>query len=241
MQLVAFVVVQDKVADEPLEIVVEPAEPLARRSTVGGTAPPDMLTFTDLLVLPPGPVQVIVMVLLEVTGPQLLRVPLVPTLPLQFVVATDALAVQLVAFVLLQTERTRLPDGTVTVPVEPLTVKFTLGSTGEPDTFTLTESVALPPAVRLHVSVNVRFEVIFVALKEPLVGRLPLQAPEEVQVLALVELHDRATLLPDATVIGPLLPLARKSTVTDGGGGAAPMFTVTESEALPPGPVHVKL
>lgn len=70
LQLVAFVVVQLKVADEPLLMVVEPGEPFARRSTVGaaglgvvvGAGVGAALTFTvtESLLLPPGPVQVIV-------------------------------------------------------------------------------------------------------------------------------------------------------------------------------------
>ena len=67
---------------------------------------------------------------------------------------------------------------------------------------------------------------------EPLMGRLPDQAPEAVQAVALVDDQVRTALPPLATVLG----LAPKLTV---GAGFALTVTVVDCTALPPLPLQV--
>jgi hypothetical protein len=66
---------------------------------------------------------------------------------------------------------------------------------------------------------------------EPLIGWLPLQAPEAVQEVAFVEDQVRTALLPLTTVLG----LADSVTV----GMGCVTETVADCEALPPAPVQV--
>lgn len=98
----------------------------------------------------------------------------------------------------------------------------------------LTETVvdcdALPPAP-LQVRVNVEFEVRAPVDCDPLVGRVPDQAPEAVHEVALVEVQVSVVLLPLVT----LACLAFKLTV----GEDALTDTVVDCETLPPGPLHV--
>jgi hypothetical protein len=68
---------------------------------------------------------------------------------------------------------------------------------------------------------------------DPLVALLPLQAPEAVQEVALVEDHDSVELPPLAMVLG----LALKLTV----GARGVTVTVADCSALPPAPVQVSL
>ena len=70
---------------------------------------------------------------------------------------------------------------------------------------------------------------------EPLVPRVPVQPPEAVHEVALVELQLRVELPPNATVVG----LALKLTV-----GAGDVVTVTVADwgaLLPPAPVQVSV
>lgn len=68
---------------------------------------------------------------------------------------------------------------------------------------------------------------------EPCVARLPDQAPEALQEVALVEDQLRVALPPLETALGPTL----KSTV-----GAADLTdTVAACEALPPGPEQLRV
>jgi hypothetical protein len=68
---------------------------------------------------------------------------------------------------------------------------------------------------------------------EPLVGSLPLQPPEAMQDVALVECQVNVALAPLAIVLG----FAVKLTV----GTGCVTDTVADCEALPPEPVHAKV
>lgn len=65
-----------------------------------------------------------------------------------------------------------------------------------------------------------------------LVAWVPVQPPEAVQLVALVELQVSVEDPPLATLAGFAV------SVTDGGGGGAETVTVADCEALPPGPVQ---
>ncbi|MBS0375267.1 MAG: hypothetical protein JSR73_11855 [Proteobacteria bacterium] len=67
---------------------------------------------------------------------------------------------------------------------------------------------------------------------ELLVASAPVQPPEAVQLVALVEVHVSVDVPPLATLVG----FAVK--VTEGIGGGEAMLTVTDCDALPPAPVH---
>ncbi len=66
----------------------------------------------------------------------------------------------------------------------------------------------------------------------PCTALLPDQAPDAVQPVALVAVQFSVALPPLSTALGPTL------NVTVGAGEA--MVTVTDCEALPPGPVQVR-
>lgn len=68
----------------------------------------------------------------------------------------------------------------------------------------------------------------------PLVATAPAQAPEAEQLVALVEDHVRVAAPPGATLLG-----AAVSTTVGAGGGVT--VTVTDCEALPPGPLQVRV
>jgi len=122
----------------------------------GAKAPPTTFTYIDLPAMPPGPSQVTERLLLLVMGPTLGLVPANPTGPLQLVVGSDALAVQEVALVDDQAVVTMLFAGSGPpdpqpihlrqLPVEPLTVKLTVGAVKGMalETLTRTQSEAVP-------------------------------------------------------------------------------------------------
>jgi hypothetical protein len=88
----------------------------------------------------------------------------------------------------------------------------------------------VPPGPE-HVSENDEFVVRAPVLWVPLAGRAPLQAPDALHAVALVELHVSVAAPPLTTVEGAALSVAV--------GGAA-MVTVTVATGLaPPGSVHV--
>jgi hypothetical protein len=68
---------------------------------------------------------------------------------------------------------------------------------------------------------------------DPLVASVPVQPPDAVQEVALVEVHVRVALLPDTTVVG----LAPKLTV----GAGVVTVTLADAEPLPPVPVQVSV
>ena|SRR3989338_3883280 len=92
------------------------------------------------------------------------------------------------------------------------------------------------PPTPLQVKVNVVAEVIGGEVSPVLeVDFPPDQPPEAVHEVALVDVHDNVTVLPETTKIDESEPLVLISTV---GGGT--MFTVTLSTVdVPPGPVQV--
>ena len=68
---------------------------------------------------------------------------------------------------------------------------------------------------------------------DPLVASVPVQLPEAVQEVVLVELHVRLEPLPDTTLVG----LALKLTV----GAGVVTVTLADAEPLPPVPVQVRV
>jgi len=123
--------------------------------------------------------------------------------------------------------------------VEPLKGRFvglaerlTTGADGAA-TMTLTESFAFPP-LPLHDRTKLLLAVNVLMVWEPEVDLLPDQSPEAVQlvVLLLVQLNVVEPLK------GRLVGLAERLTRGAEGGETV---TLTESLALPPGPLHDKL
>jgi hypothetical protein len=190
----------------------------ALRVTVGAGV--ETVTVAVCAALPPGPVQVSVkdwsLVKLPVEAE-----PLVGSLPLQ-----PPEAVQEVAFVEVQLKVAPLPLVTVLGFAE----IFTVGADWV--TETLADCEALPPApVQVIVKVVLAFNAPVDC--EPLTARLPLQPPLAVQDVALVADHVNVELPPAVIDDG----LACKVTV----GAAADAVTVAVCDALPPGPVQVRV
>lgn len=99
-------------------------------------------------------------------------------------------------------------------------------------TETTTLCVAEPPApVQMSVYLVVAVSAAVVCV--PLVASEPLQPPEAVQPVALVEDHVSAEVPPLATVVGLAV------SVTVGAGDVT--VTVADWLALPPAPVHVRV
>jgi hypothetical protein len=190
----------------------------ALKVTVGAGV--ETVTVALCAALPPGPVQVRVkvwsLVRLPVEADPLIGLP-----PLQ---PPDA--VQEVAFVEVHAKVALLP----LVMVLGLADRFTVGNGWVTDT--LADWEALPPA-----PVQVIVKVVLASSSpvdwEPLTARLPLQPPLAVQDVALVADHVSVELLPEAIDEG----LACKLTV----GAAADAVTVAVCDALPPGPVQVRV
>jgi len=104
---------------------------------------------------------------------------------------------------------------------------------GGAETLTVTDWLALPPGP-LQASVKVVVALSAPVLVVPLVGSLPDQPPEAVQLLALVEDQLNIADPPLLTVVG----LALRLTV---GLTGAETLTVTDRLALPPGPLQVSV
>jgi len=104
---------------------------------------------------------------------------------------------------------------------------------GGAETLTVTDWLALPPRP-LQASVKVVVALSAPVLALPLVGSLPDQPPEAVQLLALVEDQLSIADPPLLTVVG----LALRLTV---GLTGAETLTVTDWLALPPGPLQVSV
>jgi len=165
---------------------------------------------------PPAPEHVNVYVESPVIGPTLCE-PLVANAPDQ---APDA--AQLVAFV--------LDHVSVVLPFAATPCGFAVRVAVGDAAVTVTAALcdALPP-LPVHVNVNVELPVSAPVLCVPEVVRLPLHAPDAVQLVAFVELHVSIDAAPDATLVGDAL-------IDTVGTGA----TVTDAvcEAEPPAPVH---
>jgi len=178
------------------------------------------VTVIVSLPVPPVPVQVRVKVEVAESAP-VLAVPLVALDP-----DHAPLAVQLAALVALQVSVDDPPLATVSG----LAVSVTTGA-GATVTVTL---LAADPPVPLHASVYVVVEAT-VTDWVPLVALPPLQPPEAVQLVALVELQVSVDVAPLATVVG----LA--DSVTVGAGGGVPAVTVTDWLVVPPVPVQANV
>lgn len=140
--------------------------------------PPDSVTVVEALVAPPAPVQLSVKVLAAPSAPVLAE-PEVARLPLQ-----PPEAVQEVALVDVQLSVEDPPLATMAG----LALKATVGAGMGALTATLALALALPPGpVQLSVNDVVALSAAEVSL--PDVTRLPLQPPEAVHAVALVELQ----------------------------------------------------
>ena len=104
---------------------------------------------------------------------------------------------------------------------------------GGAETLTVTDWLALPPGP-LQASVKVVVALNAPVLALPLVGSLPDQPPEAVQLLALVE--DQLSIADPPLLI--VVGLALRLTV---GLTGAETLTVTDWLALPPGPLQVSV
>lgn len=102
---------------------------------------------------------------------------------------------------------------------------------------TVTWSDAVPPLPE-HCSVNVAVLLSAGVDSLPDIPRLPLQPPDAVHEVALVDVHVSIAVSLTATLVG----LAVNDTVGAGGGGGgggeAEIFTVTERPTVPPAPVQ---
>jgi len=118
-----------------------------------------------------------------------------------------------------------------------LAVSITVGAAGDDAvTVTIAEAVALPPPP-LQLRVNVLLAAVSApVLAEPAVARLPVHAPEAVQLVAFAEDQVSELLPPLATLVG----LAAIFTV---GAGVDDVLTVTiaEAVALPPAPLQLRV
>ena len=151
--------------------------------------------------------------------------PLVALAPLQL-----PLAVQLVAFDEFHVSVVDPP----LVTVVGVAVSVTDGAvTGETNTFT--DCMVDPPAPE-HVSANAELAVSAPVEADPDVVLLPVQLPDAVQAVALVDVQVSVDESPDATVVGTAV------IVSVGGwdppdGGTTPAITVPA--AVPPAPLQV--
>jgi hypothetical protein len=136
-------------------------------------------------------------------------------------------AVQLVALAVAQVSVDALPLATL----DGLALNDTVGAAGA-ETVTVADWDAEPPApvqVRVNFVVAVRAAVAW----EPAVGSAPLQPPEAVQAVALVDDQVRADVAPLLTVAG------FAASVTAGAGVVTD--TVADCAALPPLPLQVSV
>jgi hypothetical protein len=225
--LVALAPVQAPEAVQPVALVEDQVSEalapfamvwgLAEMVTVGGGGV--TVTVADWERLPPLPVQLSEKVLVFVNGP-------VDSVPLTALAPAHAPeAVQPVALV----------DDQVSVALAPLATVCglapiaTVGGGGV--TVTSADCEALPPTP-VQVSEKALVPVRMPVDCEPLVPLTPAQAPEAVQLLALVDDHVNVELAPLGTVCGAGV------IVTVGGGGAVTV-TVADSRRLPPLPAQV--
>jgi len=121
--------------------------------------------------------------------------------------------------------------------VAPLGVRLTVGAAAGGATLTVTDLLAVAPAVLAQVSVKVLPVARGPRSSEPAVALAPVQAPEAVQPVALVEVQVSVTVLPDSTVSA----FEVKTSVGAGGGGGGAAVTVTVVVAEMPPQVSVEL
>jgi hypothetical protein len=217
VQLVAFV--DDHVSEllPPLLTLVG----LAVKATVGTGAELETATVTDLLAVPPSPLQLSVNVLLAAVSAPVLAEPPVARLPDH---APEA--VQLVALV---DDHVRVEDSPLATLVGfAVSVKVGAGAV----VVTVTERLVVPPPP-VQVNVNVVFAFSAEVAWLPLVAFEPLHPPEAVQLDALVAVHVRVDDPPLTTEVG----LAVRVTA----GAFEATFTLAVRLALPPAPVQVSV
>lgn len=180
------------------------------------------LTVTDAVcdAEPPAPVQVSVKLVVAARAAVLCD-PAVGSLPAQ-----PPEAVQVVAFV----------DVQVKVEVPPLATVLGLAvidTVGAGAVTVIVADCAAEPPAPVHVSVNLVVAVRAAVACEPAVGSLPVQPPEAVQAVALVDDQVKAEVAPLFTVVGFAVKVtAGAGVVTD---------TVADWAALPPLPVQVSV
>ena len=148
------------------------------------------VTVTERAAEPPGPVQLKVKMVVAASVPVEVPPLLVGFDPLQ-----PPLAVQALAFVVLQLSIATLPEVT-TIGVE---VSVMVGA-GE-ETVTVNDAVPMPPRP-LQSSVKDDVLPSAVISSVPLVGLLPLHAPEAVHAVALVAFQSSVVEPPESTVAG---------------------------------------
>lgn len=220
---VALVELQDSDAELPWTI----AFGTALNATVGGGFAGITLTVTACEAVPPAPEQISANVVLAVR-PARASEPLSPLVPLH-----PPVAVQAVALVAVQ----------LSVVVPPLAIvdgvalsEIEGGGSAPGDlTVTFTDCVAAPP-LPLHVNANDALTVSGPVLAVPDTGLTPLQLPDAVQPLALLELHVSVAAAPELTLAGDT---DSETEVPDAPLFAGVTFAVTVWPAVPPGPVHV--
>ena len=134
---------------------------------------------------------------------------------------------QLVALVEVQVRVDALP----LLTLAGLALKDTVGAAGA-DTVTVADCDA-EPAAPVHVSVNFVVAVRACVDVEPAVASEPLQPPEAVQEVALLDDHVK-------TDVAPLLTVAGFAVRVTAGAGVV-TETVADCTALPPLPVQVSM
>ncbi len=138
----------------------------------------------------------------------------------------DPEALQLVAFVVLHANWDALPD--VTLVGDALNV--TVGATVV--TVTLAVCDTLPP-LPAQASVKLELAVSAPVLWVPEVPFAPPQAPDAVQLVALVVVQDKLDAFPDCTLVG--------NAVSVNVGSVAFTVTAAVCDSDPPTPVHVSV
>lgn len=222
VQPVALVLVQLRVDELPLVTVVG----VALRVTVGTVGPAATVTVTDCAAVPPSPVHVSVYVVVAAI-PVRVSEPVTALAPAQ---PPDA--VQLAALLDDQFSVVEPPLATVVG----IAVSVTDGAAGWV-TVTLTDCVADPPAP-VQVNANAEFAVRAPVDALPDVALVPLQLPEAVHVVALVDDQVSVAADPVTTDAGAT------ASVTDGACGAVGgcvTLAVTVWPAVPPAPEHVSV
>lgn len=218
VQVVAFAAVQLNVLAPPLLTVVGAAV-----SVIDGAGAASTVMLTDCAAVPPAPVQVNMKVVFAV-NPERVSDPLIAFEPLQ-----PPLAVQLVVFWALHDSVVEPPYATVVG----VAVRVTVGAVGDV-TETFTDCVA-EPARPVQVNANDELAVSGPVDAVPAIGFAPLQLPEAVHAVALVDDHVSVAAEPEGTDGGVTV----NDTVGAAVGGAIPAITV--SAAVPPAPLQVSV
>ncbi|MDP3991507.1 MAG: hypothetical protein Q8P66_01210, partial [Candidatus Colwellbacteria bacterium] len=121
------------------------------------------------------------------------------------------------------------PESMVIGPSEPFALMSTVGGSSAP-TLTVTLSETLPPGPK-QVIVYPREEVSGPVGWEPAIGLNPLQPPEAMHEVALLEVQERVAEDPESMVMGPSEPFALMS--TEGGKEGRMPVTLTVQAVLP--------